>query len=135
MATKIFVNLPVHHLDKSVAFYLKLGFVLNPHFTDETAACMVLSEDIYAMLLTHDKFKEFTPKSISDAHQTTEVMIAITVEGKDKIDELMEIALNAGGSEARAVQDLGFIYSRGLNDLDGHIWELFWMDESAIPQN
>jgi predicted lactoylglutathione lyase len=134
MVTKIFVNLPVKDLNQSIAFFDKLGYSFNPQFSDETATCMVISEDIYAMLLTHAKFKEFTPKDLADAHKTTEVLIALSMESKDKIDELMSKVLEAGGSEARPVQDLGFMYSRAYNDLDGHIWEIVWMDENAFAQ-
>ena len=134
MNTKIFVNLPVLDLEKSKLFYQKIGFSINPQFTDQTAACVVISDDIYAMILTHAKFKEFTPKAIADAHKTSEVLTALSMESKDKVDATMDAALAAGGSEARSAQDLGFMYSRAFNDPDGHIWELFWMDMSAVPQ-
>ena len=132
MATKIFVNLPVSDLNRSKEFYTKIGFSIDPQFTDETAACVVISEDIYAMILTHAKFKEFTPKEIADATKTSEVLTALSFDSKEKVDEVFNNAIQAGGSEARPTQDHGFMYSRSFNDPDGHIWEPFWMDPNAI---
>jgi uncharacterized protein len=133
MSTKIFVNLPVRDLDKSMAFFKALGFSFNPQFTDETAACMVVSDDIYAMLLTHAKFKEFTRKAIADATKTTEVLTALSVGSRAEVDRLVDAALKAGASEAREPMDYGFMYGRSFDDLDGHIWEIIHMDESAAP--
>lgn len=133
MATKIFVNLPVKDLNASKEFYTKIGFTINPQFSDETAACVVITEDIYAMILTHAKFKEFTPKEISDATKTSEVLTALSFESKEKVDEVFNNAIQAGGSEANPVSDYGFMYTRSFNDLDGHIWEAFWMDINAAP--
>jgi uncharacterized protein len=135
MTTKIFVNLPVKDLKRSMAFFEKLGFRFNPQFTDETAACMVITDDIYAMLLTHPKFKQFTKKHIADAHKTTEVLTCLTFDSKDKINEIVDKAIAAGGTEARDAQDYGFMYGRSFNDLDGHIWEIIWMDPSHIQQS
>jgi predicted lactoylglutathione lyase len=132
MASKIFVNLPVQDLEKSMAFFREIGFDFNPQFTDDTAACMVISEHIYAMLLTHAKFKEFTKKAIADARTTTEVLTALTVEGREEVDAMVGRALDAGGSPAREPQDHGFMYERSFEDLDGHIWEIVWMDPKAI---
>ncbi|HET6528504.1 MAG TPA: VOC family protein [Balneolaceae bacterium] len=134
MATQIFVNLPVKDLKKSMEFFSQLGYEFNEQFTDETAACMVISDEIYAMLLTHAKFKEFTSKEIADADKTTEVMIALSADSKDEVNELADKALQAGGSEAYDPQDLGFMFSRSFNDLDGHIWEVLWMDMNQVPQ-
>jgi uncharacterized protein len=134
MGTKMFVNLPVKDLAKSKAFFEKLGFAFNPKFTDETAASMVISEDNYAMLLTHEKFKQFTRKSIADATKTTEVLVALSMESRAKVDSFAETALKAGASEARPAEDHGFMYGRAINDLDGHIWEPFWMDPGAVQQ-
>ncbi len=131
MSTKIFVNLPVKDLKRSIDFFTKLGFTFNPKFTDETATCMIISNDIYAMLLIHDKFREFTPKAIADAHATSEVLIALSFDSKTKVDELVNKALQAGGSEARSPVDHGFMFTRSFNDPDGHIWEIFWMDPDA----
>jgi uncharacterized protein len=134
MPTKIFVNLPVKDLDKSMDFFKKLGFSFNPQFTDETAACMVISDDIYAMLLTHQKFKEFTKKEIADATKTTEVLIALSMDDRAKVDSFVDKALSSGATKAREPADHGFMFERSFNDLDGHIWEIFYMDMSAVPQ-
>lgn len=134
METKIFVNLPVKDLEQSKQFFQKIGFSINPQFSDHTGACVVISDDIYAMILTHDKFREFTPKAIADSTRTSEVLTALSAPSKEKVDSMMMAAIDAGGSEARPVQDLGFMYSRAFNDPDGHIWELFWMDMNAMPQ-
>ena len=131
MSTKIFVNLPVKDLKRSIDFFTKLGFTFNKKFTDETATCMVISNDIYAMLLIHDKFREFTPKAIADAHATSEVLIALSFDSKLKVDELVNKALVAGATEARSPVDHGFMFTRSFNDPDGHIWEIFWMDPEA----
>ena len=135
MTTKIFVNLPVEDLEKSKAFFAKLGYRFNPQFTDETAACMVITDDIYAMLLTKAKFKEFTKKAIADATQTTEVLTCLSVDSKAKVDEMLDAALEAGATEARDPMDYGFMYGRSFNDLDGHIWEIIWMDPRAAEKN
>lgn len=132
MAMKIFVNLPVKDLDASIAFFKQLGFAFNPQFTDQTAACMVISDDIYAMLLTHAKFKEFATKPIADAHKTTEVMTALAVESKARVDEIVGKAVKAGGREPRPMQDHGFMMLRTFEDPDGHVWEIFWMDPTFV---
>ena len=134
MSTQIFVNLPVKDLDKSKTFYEQLGFSINPQFTDETAACVVISDTIYVMLLTHDKAKQFTSKEIANAHKTTEVLNALSTSSKDEVNELVDKALNNGGSKAGDSQDLGFMYSRSFNDPDGHIWEVLWMDPEQMPE-
>lgn len=138
MPTKIFVNLPVRDLDRSMAFFEALGFSFNPQFSDDTAACMIISDDIYAMLLTHAKFKEFTPKDIADTGKTTEVITALSQDSREAVDRLADAALKAGGTEARPPMDHGFMYDRSFNDPDGHIWEIFWMDpavaEGGEPQ-
>ena len=130
MSTKIFVNLAVKDLDRSKAFFDRLGFTFNPQFTDETAACMVIADDIYAMLLTHPKFKEFTKKDIADAHNATEVLTCLSFDSKDEVNKIVDTAVAAGGTEAREPQDYGFMFGRSFNDLDGHIWEIIWMDPS-----
>ena len=132
MSTKIFVNLPVKNLDKSIEFFTKLGYTFNPQFTDKTAACMVISDDIYAMLLTYEKFKGFTPKEIADATKSTEVLVALSLENRGQVDEIVRKAVAAGGSTYNEPQDHGFMYAHGFQDLDGHIWEVFFMDPSAI---
>ncbi len=134
MATKIFVNLPVRSLDKSVEFFASLGFSFNPQFTDETATCMIVSEDIFVMLLTNDKFKTFTPNAICDARESTEVLVCLSTESRQKVDDMVRKAVTAGGNTCNAAQDHGFMYQHGFQDLDGHIWEIIWMNPDATPQ-
>ena len=131
MSRQIFVNLPVADLAAARAFYEAIGFTNNPMFTDETAACMVLTDVIHVMLLTHEKFAQFTPKAIADAKTTSEVLICISADSRQAVDEITDKALAAGGREAREPQDYGFMYGRSFEDLDGHIWEPMWMDMDA----
>ena len=131
MSKLIFVNLPVADLPAAMAFYEAIGAANNPQFTDETAACMVFSDTIHVMLLTHGKFSQFTPKRIADARETSEVLIALSADSREAVDDITEQALRAGGREAREKQDYGFMYSRSFEDPDGHIWEPFWMDLEA----
>ena len=135
MATKIFVNLPVKDLNNSIGFFEKLGYPSNPQFTDETAACIVISDDIYAMLLTHAKFKEFTNKEISDATKKVEVIVSLSVDSKEKVSETVDKAIRAGGTEPTQEKDFGFMFLRSFQDLDGHLWEVVWMDPAAVNQN
>lgn len=132
MATKIFVNLPVADLDRSKAFFEAIGYAFNAQFTDATAACMVISEDIYAMLLTHAKFREFTPNEVADATRVTEVLTCLSADSRAAVDTLADAAMAAGATRTRAPMDLGMMYSRSFQDLDGHIWEIMWMDPAAI---
>ena len=132
MSKLIFINLAVTDLAASRRFYEAIGANNNPQFTDETAACMVFSETIHVMLLTHGKFSQFTPKRIADAHETSEVLIAISADSRAAVDEMTEQALAAGGREFREAQDYGFMYSRSFEDPDGHIWEPAWMDLAAM---
>lgn len=134
MPTKIFVNLPVKDLSKSIEFYKKLGFSINPQFTDETAACVVISDDIYAMILTQDKFKQFTKKEIADSTKTTEVLVALTAASRAKVDEFVKKAVEGGGKIHRDPEDHGWMYGHSIEDPDGHIWEIFWMDESKVQK-
>ena len=134
MATKIFVNLPVKDLPKSIEFYTKLGYTFNPQFTDETATCMMISEDIYAMLETHAKFKSFTKKEICDTTKYTSALISLTCESRAQVDELVAKAIAAGGSISSEPTDHGFMYQHDYEDLDGNGWGLFWMDPSAVNQ-
>lgn len=134
MATKIFVNLPVKNLDRSVEFFTKLGFSFNAQFTDETATCMVVSEDIFVMLLTEAKFKEFTPNPICDATKSTEVLVCLSSESREEVDKMIRKAVAAGGTIYNEPQDYGFMYSHGFQDLDGHIWETMFMEPSAVNQ-
>jgi predicted lactoylglutathione lyase len=128
MSKKIFVNLPVTDLKKSMSFFKALGFDFNPQFTDETAACMVVSEDIYTMLLTHPKFKTFIPNAISDAHKTTEVLVCLSCDSREEVDDLVGKAVKSGGKTFREPEDHGFMYGHAFRDPDGHIWELVWMN-------
>ncbi len=132
--TEIFVNLPVKDLDRSMDFFGALGFDFNPQFTNEQAACMVIAENIYAMLLTEPMFKGFTPKDIADATKTTEVMTALSSESREAVDTFLEKAIEAGATEVRDPQDHGFMYGRAFNDPDGHIWEVFWMDPAHVQR-
>lgn len=134
MARQIFVNLPVKDLDKTMGFFKKLGFSFNPQFTDENAACLIIGDNIYAMLLVEKFFKSFTSKEISNAHHNTEVINAISVDSREKVDEMIERAIEAGGKEPREPQEHGWMYGRSFEDLDGHQWEVFWMDESKMPE-
>ena len=132
MSKKIFVNLPVKNLNQSVDFFTKLGFNFNAQFTDETATSMIVSEDIFVMLLTHDKFKTFTPKAICDATKSTEVLVCLSAESREAVDEMVRKAVAAGGTTYNEPQDRGFMYGHGFQDLDGHIWEIMFMEPSAI---
>lgn len=133
MATSIFVNLPVADLPASRAFFAKLGFGFNEQFSDETAACMVISDTIYAMLLTHEKFKPFAPgREIADTSKVTEVLIAVSRDSREAVHAMVDAALAAGAREARPADDHGFMMSRAFADLDGHIWEIVWMDPAAV---
>jgi hypothetical protein len=134
MPKMIFVNLPVEDLDRSIAFYKAIGAEQNLQFSNDAAAMMVFSETIHVMLLTHDFFRTFTSKQIADAHQTSEVLLCISCEGRAGVDEITEHALAAGGREPREAQDMGFMYSRTFEDLDGHIWEPMYMDVAAAAQ-
>ena len=132
MAKLIFVNLPVRDLQRSTAFYEAVGAKRNEQFCDGTASCMVFSETIHAMLLTHDKFREFTPKAVADAKAASEVLICITVDSRDEVDAMVGRAETAGGVvDPGPKQDHGFMYGRSFEDPDGHIWEVMWMDVAA----
>jgi uncharacterized protein len=134
VSTKMFVNLPVKDLAKSIAFYKALGFTFNPQFTDDTAGCMVISEHNYAMLLTHEKFKSFTTKPIPDALTTTGMLVALALDSKQAVDDMVGRALKAGGKEPKPKQDHGFMVQRTFEDLDGHTWEPFFMDPSHVEK-
>ncbi|MGJ3245165.1 MAG: VOC family protein [Elainellaceae cyanobacterium] len=131
MATNIFVNLPVKNLQKSVEFFTHLGFSFNPQCTDETATCMIVSDDIYIMLLTHEKFKTFTPNPICDATKSTEVLVCLSRESRADVDDIVSKAVAAGGNTYSEPQDHGFMYGHGFQDLDGHIWEVMFMESDA----
>jgi uncharacterized protein len=136
MSTMIFVNLPVANLDASKRFYEAVGFTNNQQFTDDTAACMVLTDTIHAMLLTHDKYRQFTTKAIADARTTSEVLICISAESRAHVDRIIARAKTAGTViDPTPTQDFGFMYGRSFEDPDGHIWEVMWMDASALAEN
>ncbi|GGF34331.1 VOC family protein [Echinicola rosea] len=136
MPSKIFVNLPVKDLSQSRAFFEHLGFNFNPQFSDEKAACLVINEDnIYVMLLTEPFFRQFTKKEIADANKTTEVLIAIDMDSKAAVDEMVTKAIDAGGSTYSAPLDQGWMYQHSFADPDGHQWELCFMNETAIPND
>ncbi|MFD0679276.1 MULTISPECIES: VOC family protein [unclassified Paenibacillus] len=134
-ADKIFVNLPVKDLNKTVDFFTTIGFEFNPQFTDENATCMVISEHIFVMLLVEPFFKTFTQKDIIDATKSTEAIIALSADSREKVDEIVNKALAAGGTPSKEPMDHGFMYSWSFQDIDGHLWELVYMDESAVNQN
>lgn len=134
MSRNIFVNLPVRDLQKSIAFFTSLGFRLNQQFTDETAACIVISDNIHTMLLTRPKFREFTRKEIADATKTTEVLTALSVDSREEVDRLVDRALTNGATEVREPRDYGFMFLRSFNDPDGHIWEIFWMNPEHVQK-
>jgi predicted lactoylglutathione lyase len=134
MSRQIFVNLPVKDLAKSMKFYEAVGFKNNPQFTDATGACMVLSDDIFVMLLTHEKFKPFTPKQIADATKTTEVLVALSQDSRAEVDRIVAAAVANGGTTYTEPKDHGFMYQHGYQDPDGHIFEIFWMDPAALQK-
>jgi uncharacterized protein len=134
MTTKMFVNLPVKDLKKTIAFYKALGFTFNPQFSDDTGACMVISEHNYAMLLTHEKFKMFATKPLPDTHKTNGVLVAISLESKAAVDDMAAKAVKAGGKEPKPKQDHGFMVQRTFENLDGHTWEPFYMDPTHVQK-
>ncbi|GAA1825757.1 VOC family protein [Planosporangium flavigriseum] len=134
MSTAIFVNLPVKDLGKSMDFFTRLGFSFNRQFTDENAACLVISDTIYAMLLVEPFFQTFTKKEIADATKSTEAILCLGVESRQRVDELADRALAAGGLPANEAMDQGFMYGRSFQDLDGHLWEVMYMDQDAVQE-
>ena len=124
MAKQIFVNLPVANLQRTIAFFTALGFDFNAQWTDDSATCMNIGDNIFAMLLTRERFQTFTPKPVADARQTTEVLLCLAVDNRDAVDTMVRQAVAAGGSTYNEPQDHGFMYAHGFQDLDGHIWEL-----------
>ena len=134
MATQIFVNLPVKDLKRSVAFFTALGYTFNPQFTDENATCMIVSEEhIYVMLLVDTYFQTFTSKTIVDAKTSTEVLLCLSCESRAQVDELVAKAVTAGGTTPTPAKDHGFMYQHAYQDLDGHVWELVYMEPGAVP--
>jgi hypothetical protein len=133
--TKIFVNLPVKNLKSSMDFFTALGYRFNPRFTDHNAACLVLDEDIFVMLLVEEFFKNFTRKAVCDAAKGTEAIIALSAPSRERVDEIVGKALAAGGTPSNEPIDQGWIYGRSFQDPDGHLWEILYMDLAAIPQD
>lgn len=133
-SSQIFVNLPVKDLNKTVEFFTKVGFEFNPDYTDENATCMIVSDNIFVMLLVEDFFKNFTKKEIADASQTTEVIVALSADSKDQVNEIVNRALAAGGKVSNEPMDQGFMYGWSFQDIDGHLWELMYMDASGGAQ-
>ena len=133
MATKVFINLPVKNLDKSKAFFKGLGYSFNPQFSDENTACMVISDTIYAMFLTKDYFKTFTKKEISDAKESTEVLIALDANSKEEVEQTVAKAKELGATIYSEPADHGWMYQHSFADLDGHQWEFAYMDETQLP--
>lgn len=131
MSTKIFVNLPVKDLGKSTDFFTELGFSFNPQFSDENAGCMVVSDDIYVMLLVEPFFQSFTKKEVVDSTKSTEAITCLGVDSRERVDEMADKALAAGGQPSNDPMDEGFMYGRSFQDLDGHLWEVMYMDPAA----
>ena len=127
MSTQIFVNLPVKDLQRSVEFFSKLGYTFDPQYTDENATCMIIADNIFAMLLVKPFFESFISKPVADAHKTAEVILALSADSRTAVDVLVDKAIAAGAGEPRPTQDLAFMYQRGFEDLDGHLWEVFHM--------
>lgn len=134
MATKIYVNLPVKDLQRSVRFFQTMGFGFNAQLSDETAACMAISDDIFAMLLTEAKFREVARRPVADTSRMTEVLTSLSVESRKRVNQLVERALAQGGREMREPEDHGFMFGRSFSDLDGHIWEIVYMDQDAMER-
>lgn len=135
MKTSIFINLPVSHLAKSKAFFGALGFTFNQQFTDETAASMVIDDNIYYMLLTGNKFQSFIKdRAIADSNLVTESINALSVDSREAVDAFLDKVMMAGGTAFREPEDYGYMYARSFCDLDGHIWEIFWMDPNHIKK-
>ena len=142
MTRQIFVNLPVKDLNKSVEFFTKLDFTFNPQFTNEDATCMIVDKNIFVMLLVEKYFQTFTPKEICDASKSTEVLVSLSFESRAEVDAMVAKAIAkrcleqvaAGGTTYKEPMDMGFMYQHGFQDLDGHLWEIFFMDESEVKQ-
>jgi len=133
MTTNTYINLPVADLDRTRRFFSALGFTFDARSSDETALAMVISESCAAMLLTHDKFRQFTPRPVADARAATEVLTCLQLDSREAVDRMVEAALAEGGADIREPQDHGFMYGRAFQDPDGHIWEVIWMDPAQMP--
>lgn len=134
MPSSIFINLPVRNLQHSMGFYEAIGAPNNPMFTDHSAACMVFSDTIHVMLLTHEKWQQFTLRPIPDAQLTAQVILALSRDSRDEVDSMVSRAIRAGGrADPTPIQDMGYMYGRSFEDPDGHIWEIMWMDPAVVP--
>jgi predicted lactoylglutathione lyase len=133
-STNIFVNLAVKDLARSREFFTKLGYSFNSQFSDERAICLVIGDNIFAMLLTEPFYKTFTDKQLADTSTTSEVMVALTADSREQVDQLVNAAFSAGGRPSGQTMDEGFMYGRAFQDLDGHIWEVVWMDAGSMEQ-
>lgn len=133
MAKQIFINLAVRDLQKSMDFYTALGFTNNPQFSDETAKCMVWSENIFVMIMNHEKFSSFATKPIADTQNTLAGLFSLSTDSVEEMDNIMVSGLAAGGTEPNEVRDYGFMKQRTIEDFDGHTWEIFFMDFSKFP--
>jgi uncharacterized protein len=134
MTTQIFVNLPVKDLNETVDFFTKLGFAFNPQFTDENATCMIVNNDIFVMLLVEKFFKTFTKKELCDTIKDTEVIVALSTESREKVDQMINKVIEAGGKEHRKPQDHGWMYGRSFEDINGHLWEVIYMDKNVLKK-
>lgn len=136
MARQIFINLPVSDIEKATAFYTAIGASKNPQFSDDSSSCMVLSDTIFVMLMTHAKWTHFTSKPIVDSRRESEVMLALSADDRESVDKMTEAAgANGGKADVNAKQDLGFMYGRSFEDPDGHIWEVMFVDMAQMPAN
>jgi predicted lactoylglutathione lyase len=133
MAKQVFINLAVKDVQKSLDFYTALGFTNNPQFSDDSGKCMVWSENIFVMLLSHDKFKTFATKPIADTKSAVAGLFSLAVDSVDEVNEIVTNGLNAGGTEPNEIRDYGFMQQRTIEDFDGHTWEIFFMDMSKMP--
>jgi predicted lactoylglutathione lyase len=133
MESQVFINLAVADVEKSMDFYTQLGFTNNPQFSDKSGKCMVWSDHIFVMLMTHEKFKSFASKPIADTKNNIAGLFSLSVDSLDKVNEIVENGLAAGGSEPMSFEDYGFMQKRDIEDFDGHTWEIFYMDMSKFP--
>ena len=134
MSRKLFLNLPVRDLKRSVAFFTGLGFEFDPKFTDDSATCMIVSDQAFVMLLVEPRFADFTTKQVVDASTSTEAILAVSADSREAVDAFADAALDAGGTLANEPMDHGFMYGRSFNDPDGHLWEVMWMSQEAVEQ-
>jgi predicted lactoylglutathione lyase len=135
MPQMIFINLPVTDLARSITFYEAVGATQNPRFSDDQSMCMVFTDTIFVMLLTHQKFAQFTRRPIADAHATVQTLLCLSTDSREQVDSIVDRAAAAGGSgDPNPEQDYGFMYSRSVEDPDGHVWEIMWMDPAAAEQ-